>query len=699
MSFENDQYRELFIEEAKEHIDTITKSMLILEKEPENTEVVNMLFRSAHTLKGSSGMMGFKDFQELTHAMEDIFDDMRKGNKPSSNLISLLLECVDALTQRLDNIQNQVEGEIDSAQYKAKLQALKSQVNTAAGEAKAPAPAPQAPAPAPEAKPADAKTNEVSIAEQKEKDAAEIAAVLGDRCFIVDLHFSNDCSFKSIRAGMVLDKIAEIGKIIKSVPGSGELDEEKLNQGFKVVVNSKFDEQTIEKTAKQVLEVEQVTVGPFTEGCLETKAPPTVTAPGSPAKPDAVATPAHPECTAVSAKKEDNIKVDTQSAHTIRVKFDQLDKLMNLVGELVINKIALLQVTGDNHSDGLKRVTENIDRLTADLQDLVMQVRMVPVSQVFDRFPRLVRDLSLKKGKKIDLIMEGRENEVDRSVLDEIGEPLIHLLRNSIDHGIEPPDERTKAGKIETGRIILSAQRNGNHVIIEIQDDGAGIDAEKIKASAIKKGFGTQVELDKMSREQLINMIFLPGFSTAKEITDTSGRGVGMDVVKTKISALGGTVHLDTDVGKGTRTTIKLPITLAIIQAILLKDTRETFAIATSQVSEIVRVKKTDVKKLGKTDAIMVRDHVIPMVHLHSLLGLPGSDEEELEALIIYMGDENTKIALVVDSVLRQQDILVKSLSDVLSGIKGVSGATILGDGQVVLVLDVAQFVKRTRNA
>jgi two-component system chemotaxis sensor kinase CheA len=324
---------------------------------------------------------------------------------------------------------------------------------------------------------------------------------------------------------------------------------------------------------------------------------------------------------------------------------------------------------------------------------------MVPVSQVFDRFPRLVRDLSLKQQKKINLVMEGRDIEVDRSVLDEIGEPLIHLLRNSADHGIEMPEERVSAKKTDTGQIVLSAQRNGNQVIIEVYDDGAGIDPEKIKVAAAKKGVATQAELDKMSKEQLINLVFLPGFSTAKQITETSGRGVGMDVVKTKITALGGTVHLDSQVGKGTRTIIKLPITLAIIQAILVNDTNETFAIPTSQVSEIVRVKKAEVQRLGKTNAIIVRNRVIPMAHLHQMMNLPGSDEEDMEVLIIYLGDENTKMALAVDSVLRQQDILVKSLNDSLSGIKGVSGATILGDGQVVLVLDVAQFVKRHVNA
>jgi Chemotaxis protein histidine kinase and related kinases len=687
MSFDNDQYRTLFIEEAKEHIDTITKSMLILEKEPENQEVINMLFRSAHTLKGSSGMMGFKDFQELTHAMEDIFDDMRKGNKPSCDLISLLLECVDALTQRLDNIQNNVAGDIDYESYKTRLHGMETQLSQLAAEK-----APEATAVEQPQSPETKLAAEVPAAVGSKQSCPQLAA--DEKCFTLNLTFCSDCGFKSIRAGMVLDRIAEVAKIVKSVPDKNDLNEQKLSHGFRMVVTSKLDEKELENTAKQVLEIEEVAVTPFNEpsSALNSIMPAAV-----------LASDVSSSTYNVTVENKTVTKVTTTetqtAAQTVRVKFDQLDKLMNLVGELVINKIALLQVTADNHTgDGLKRITENIDRLTADLQDLVMQVRMVPVSQVFDRFPRLVRDLSLNEKKKIDLIMEGREIEVDRSVLDEIGEPLIHLLRNSVDHGIELPEERQANSKNETGQIVLSAQRNGNQVIIEVYDDGAGIDPEKIRISAAKKGVATQAELDKMTKEQLINLIFLPGFSTAKEITETSGRGVGMDVVKTKIQALGGVVHVDSQVGKGTRTTIKLPITLAIIQAILVTDTKETFAIPTSQVSEIVRVKKSDVQKLGKAEAIVVRDHVIPMMHLHKLLHLPESDEEELELLIIYLGDENTKMALAVDSVLRQQDILVKSLNDALSGIKGVSGATILGDGQVVLVLDVGQFVKH-RNA
>lgn len=663
---DNDQYKQLFIEEAKEHIETLTKSLLNLEKDPENKDLVNMLFRSAHTLKGSSGMMGFKDFQELTHSMEDIFDHMRQGDKPTSNLVSTLLECVDTLSERLDKIQNNIQTEIDVACLKKKLDSDQQKADNT------------------EKKQVEKKKESSPSCfelDDHEKETVKHAESSGGHGYFVEFKFSNDCAFKNIRANMLLSKIQELSEVIKTIPSQKELDEKNLDEGFKVAIATKCSEKEIENCAHQVCEVEKVNVTPMKiDGLIGNKQSITQSV--------------------TQQTEETKIINEVRSAQTVRVKFDQLDKLMNWVGELVINKIALIQVTTDNRNESLKRITENIDRLTSDLQDLVMQVRMVPVSQIFDRFPRMVRDLSLANGKKIDLVMEGKEIEVDRTVLDEIGEPLIHLLRNSIDHGIESIEERKQANKPITGKIKLSAQRNGDTVIIHVEDDGVGIDPEKIKASAIKKGFSTEAELAKMSREQIVNMIFLPGFSTVKQVTETSGRGVGMDVVKTKITALGGSVHFDSQLGKGTKTMIKLPLTLAIIQAILVKDSGQTFAIPTSQVSEIVRAKRNDVKSLGKKEAIIVRDKVIPVEHLHKLLGFKGSEEEDdFELLISYIGDEETKLGLVVDSVVRQQDVLIKTLSDTLSGIKGISGATILGDGQVVLVLDVAQFTNRQRKA
>jgi len=730
---DSNQYRDLFIEEAREHIDALTKSLLILEKDHQNMEVVNMLFRSAHTLKGSSGMMGYTDIQELTHAMEDIFDDMRKGNKPSSNLISVLLECVDALSLRLENIKNMGEEEIDVAGLTQKLQEAAELSLLEASQ---------------EIQFLPTETREAPLIEldETEKEAVIKAESCGEHCYFIDLKFSKDCAFKSVRSILVLSKISELAEIIKTQPDQKELEafkEEKLDFGLKIAITSKFYAEEIERCIHQVCEIEDVRVVHFdstapretnveiageteieaeAEGETETavksyvissaenlqEAPqvslleePEETAPPSTETVESTAieeeTPLEPCPDEQSDQVTEATKMfaEVRAAQTVRVKFEQLDKIMNLVGELVINKIALLQVTSDNRNGEIKRIAGNIDRLTSDLHDLVMEVRMVPVSQIFDRFPRLVRDLSLEKAKKIDLVMEGRDIEIDRTVLDEIGEPLIHLLRNSIDHGIETPDERKKANKNPVGKIRLSAQRSGDNVIIEVEDDGAGIDPEKLRETAVQKGFASQDEAEKMSRSELVSLIFLPGFSTSKEVTETSGRGIGMDVVKTKIAALGGTVQFETRLGRGTKTSIKVPLTLAIIKAILVKDSGQTFTIPTSQVSEIVKAKKSDIKLLGKTDAIVVRGKVIPVVHLHKLLGLEGANEEEFELLITHLGDEKTKLGLVVDSVLRQQDILVKPLSETLKGLKGISGATILGDGQVVLVLDMGQFINK----
>jgi two-component system chemotaxis sensor kinase CheA len=715
------QYRQLFIEEAREHIEALTKLLLTLEKDQQNIEIVNMLFRSAHTLKSSSGMMGYNDLQELTHAMEDIFDDMRKGNVPSSNLISVLLECVDALSSKLENIQNMVEKEIDVASLTQKLQeATESPLLEEQKETKV--------------LPTEtiAETIETTAAmefNETEKEAIIKAESCGEHCYFIDLKFNRDCAFKSVRSILVLSKISELAEIIKTQPDQEELEafkEEKLDFGFKIAITSKFYAEEIESCIRQVCEIEDVHVVHFeptapqeteikshvtssTENLQETPQASLPEAPEeteiSPAKTIETAAievdetpvklcPPEPQGQMTEAAK---LFAEVRAAQTVRVKFEQLDKIMNLVGELVINKIALLQVTSDNKNGEIKRITGNIDHLTSDLHDLVMEVRMVPVSQIFDRFPRLVRDLSLQKAKAIDLVMEGRDIEIDRAVLDEIGEPLIHLLRNSIDHGIETPDERKKVNKNPVGKIRLSAQRSGDNVIIEVEDDGAGIDPEKLRESAVQKGFVSEDVAEKMSRNELVSMIFLPGFSTSKEVTEISGRGIGMDVVKAKIASLGGTVQFETRLGRGTKTSLKVPLTLAIIKAILVKDSGQTFTIPTSQVSEIIRAKKSDIKLLGKTDAIVVRGKVIPVVHLHKLLGLEGANEEELELLITHLDDERTKLALVVDSVLRQQDILVKPLSETLKGLKGISGATILGDGQVVLVLDVGQFVNKAQ--
>ena len=660
MSIETDQYKQLFIEEAREHLDILTSSLLILEKDPQNSEVINMLFRSAHTLKGSSGMMGFKDFQRLTHAMEDIFDGMRKGNKPSSEQISVLLECVDELLGRLENIQNGVEGEIDVDSFVNRLHEVAVQPSAEQGE---------------KTSFSVHRDSEVEFSNSQE-EVFRKAEASGDNRFQIKLKFTDDCAFKSIRAKMVIDKIAELANVVKSLPAEENLTEETLGQGFTVFVTSKADAKEIEKNVNQVLEVEKVEVFPFNRVVKHNKGK---------------------ETKAVGEKAESaKLLAEVRSAQTVRVKFEQLDNLMNLVGELVINKIALIEVSSAVKSESLKRITENIDRLTASLQSLVMEVRMVPVSQVFDRFPRLVRDLSLKKSKKIDLVMEGREIEVDRSVLDEIGEPLIHLLRNCVDHGIEFPEERVRMGKAETGTIRLVTRPAEDNIIIEVEDDGSGISAEKVKQSAMAKQLISKNDADRMSEAQLVNLIFLPGLSTAKTISETSGRGVGMDVVNTKIASLGGKVHVETHLNKGTKISLRLPSTLTIIKALLVKEADNIFAIPTGRVSEVVSVKKKDISSLGVFKAIQVRGKVLPFLYMHDLLKLPAKEESEnLEVLIVYGSGGSEKIGVAVNQVVSLQEILIKPLDETLKNIKGFGGVTMLGNGTVVLVLDLNPLITR----
>lgn len=574
MSIDMSQYRQLFIEEAREHIDNMTKALLAVEKDPKNADALNSLFRSAHTLKGSSAMMGFKDIADLTHAIEDVFDKLRKGESATTELVNVIFECIDALTNRLNQLEN---GNDASIETETLINKLKTQLRTMETSAK------------------------------------------------VDGITLKKKSSRNKKTEEKLEKIDESASEIKRAQTAEAESEEN----------------------KQVATVAEV-LRPF----------------------------------------------DSRSAQTIRIHFKQLDKLMNLTGELVINKIALLQAISTNKYEQLKRVSGAMDRLITELQDLVTRMRMVPVSQIFDRFPRLVRDLSLKKGKKVELVMEGRDIEVDRTVLDEIGEPLVHLIRNCVDHGIEYPEERTKLGKPPTGLIRLSAHREGDHVIIEIEDDGAGIDPEVVKKAAVEKGFISKFEAEKMSNDQLINMIFIPGFSTAKEVTETSGRGVGMDVVKTKVEALGGAIQIKTEVSKGTKVTLRLPLTVAIIKSLLVEVNGQTFAIPSSHISEVVRVPKRDVKNLGMIEVIEVRGKVVPLLKLHNLLKLNDQRHtDHYEVVLTNVDRDGLKYGIVVDSVMRLQEILIKPLDETILKIKGLSGATILGDGQVVLVLDIHKLI------
>ena len=647
MSFDTEQYKELFIEEAKEHLQIITQSLLDLEKNPDNMEILNKIFRSAHTLKGSSGMMGFNDISELTHVMEDIFDELRKGARVSSNLIDVLFECVDALEARLTKLEN---GEDEPINISSLIKRLKECVPKKK-----------------EGKTVKVKGNSIKIKATKELRN-------GENLFIIHVKLSEDCVFKAARAFMILDSLEKIGKVVRSNPSKDEVEAGNFEStDFEAIVATNYKMEKIKNTLRNISEIAKVEIKEFCDGSLEKEDKKFDTTP----------------------KGTREVEIGLQSVRTVKVRTEQLDKLMNLVGELVINKIQLLKIASDYRLEPLKHCLSSIDRLTRELQDVVMQIRMVPIAQIFDRFPRLVRDLSRREGKKVNFIMKGREIEVDRTVLEEIGEPLIHLLRNAIDHGIEPPDVRIKRGKPPEGTVKLIAERRRDSIIITVEDDGAGIDPEKVRRSAVEKGLISQSEAEKLGREQLINLVFLPGLSTSSKVTETSGRGVGLDVVKNKIVSLGGNVRLETEVGKGTKVTLTLPLSLAIIEAMLVKVTDQTYAIPISFVSEIASVKKENVKKLGNIEATIIRGKVIPLIQLRELLNLPLSESRNLTTVII--NREPINFGLVVDSVIGLQEIVTKPLHESLMKIEGIGGVTILGDGQVILILDPIGLLSRRK--
>ena len=658
MSEEIEQYMEIFVQEAKEQLEIITQSLLDLEKNPENQEVVNEIFRAAHTLKGSSGMIGFTDIQELTHKMEDVFDSIRKGlTKPSPDLIDILFECVDALEKRVNHIEMGERKEENFSYLVEKLESCITEKGDTHEEKEI--------------------SRALSIEELKALEDEINSLGKANECFSVTVRLSKDCLFKSARAYMIITALKKIGKIVRCFPEIKKIEDGEFNETtFNVLIMTDYGKERIEEIIKNVSEVSDIKIKRFKEELQEKVAKTS-------------------EIQKKEKRLEPKIEVDFSAVQTIRVRREELDKLMNLVGELIINKIQLLRTSSEHKLDFLKTTLDNIDRLTSELQNLVMRIRMVPIGHIFNRFPRLVRDIARKLGKKVNFIMEGKEIEVDRTVLDEIGEPILHLLRNAIDHGIEPPNKREEIGKPPEGIVKLTAERKRDHILITVEDDGAGLDLEKIKRKALEKGVISEAEANAMTTQQLIDLIFLPGFSTSEKVTETSGRGVGMDIVKTKIEALGGNVQIESTPGKGTKVTLMLPLTLAIIKAILIKAANQTYAIPLSQIAEVIHIKKSELKKIGNVKAINLRGKVLPVFHLRRLLGNLELETENYTVVII--NREPINFGLIVDSIVGMQEIVIKTLDESLKKIEGIAGVTILGDGQVVLILDPANLIAKKR--
>ena len=697
---DTNQYMEMFLEESREHLQSLNDGLLALENDPEEVSVVNDIFRNAHTIKGMSATMGFTKIAELTHDMENVFDLLRKEQmKVNPDIMDTLFKTIDSLEQMIESVgSGGPEDVVDITSFASKLSALASGKSISEAE---PAPAPAAAAeaaPAAAAAPAAGPSIEYS---DTDKDVILEAANGGMHAYHIKVTLAAGCVLKSARTYMVMNSLDQVGEVVKSVPPAEDLEQEKFDQSFDVVVVTDSEMKPIEDTLLSISEVDTVEMTDAVEEIKQLEAPAAAAAPAEAAAPAASNVPATTAPTAPAAKsaappakKPAADAKKLKGGQSVRVDIEKLDTLLNLMGELVINKVRLEQIGITHRLTELTETLEQMDRVTTDLQTVVMKVRMVPVGQVFNRFPRMVRDLAKELNKELNLTVEGEETELDRTVIDEIGDPIMHLLRNSLDHGLEHPDEREAKGKPRIGEVGLIARHEGNNVVIMVTDDGKGIDADVIRRKAVEKGMISQEEADSLDDADAVRLIFLPGFSTAEQITDVSGRGVGMDVVRSKIETLGGHVDVETKIDEGSVFKIKLPLTLAIIQALLVKVQEEMYAIPLGSIDSTINITQEDIKTVRNKEVIVLRGQIIPIIRLGDVLNVPRvneKDNDDIFVVVVHIGER--KAGIVVDNLIGQQEIVIKTLGKLLAGLKVISGATVLGDGRVAMILDVSALM------
>ncbi len=697
------QYLEIFIDESNEHLQNLSDQLMILEKEPENSDTINEIFRAAHSLKGMAGTMGYKRMQNLTHDMENVFSEVRNGNiKVNASMVDCLFQCLDALEEYVTNIQqNQDEGTNDNEPI---IKALNSFINGSKGETSAPAAESTQQAPAQEEAPESSEQyNGLTLADF-EKNAVNEALKKGLHAYKIRVMVDENCILKAARAFLVFKNLEGHCDIIKSEPSVQDIEDERFDFDFSLVVVSSESFADIVKIIKNVSEIkdaigEEITT-PFEEETHEEVNTENVVQEKQQTEQHPDVNESKPVQPAQGGKQPAAAANKTKPVgHTVRVDIEKLDILMNLVSELIIAKNGLVSASAVEE-DGEVTVNQNfneqieyLERVTTNLHESVMKVRMMPIESVVSKFPRMIRDLTKKLGKPMELYMSGEETELDRTVIDEIGDPLMHLLRNSADHGIESAEIRRERGKNEVGSIFLDAYQDGNNVVIEVRDDGNGIDVEKVRTKAIEKGTITEEQAAVMSDEEIINLLFRPSFSTAEKVTDVSGRGVGLDVVKSKIEALGGDVEVKSVYGEGSTFIIRLPLTLAIIQALMVKLGDEKFAISLGSIQTIEDIPVSEIKYVHAKEVIHIRGSVIPLIRLRDLLDVPGEQENQENITVVIVSKGDKYAGLVVDSLIGQMEIVIKSLGKYININKMISGATILGDGSVALIIDANTLV------
>ncbi|MCM1182838.1 MAG: chemotaxis protein CheA [Roseburia sp.] len=714
------QYLEIFLDETKEHLQNLNTQIMDLEQSPENMDTINEIFRAAHSLKGMAGTMGYKRMQALTHDMENVFSEVRNGTfKVQPDMIDVLFKCLDALEEYLENIQQTTEEGTNDNEELIKIlnDILKNGGNVNAGGAGGTnAPATEQPAEKasePEAAPASAegktaRWQEIKISDT-ERTLIDKAHSDNLKVYGVTVYVEEACVLKAARAFLVFKALERLGEIIVSEPPAQDIEDEKFDLTFSLIFISSSTKEEVIAAVKNVSEIEEALCEEYE--VPQAAAPQAADAPAAETQPAAVqesAAPAAssapaattaPAASAPAAAKPAGNKPANKPVvnRTVRVDIEKLDNLMNLVSELIIAKNSLVAATSNDGGKGdtgsVNEHIEYLESVTTNLHESVMKVRMVPIESVVAKFPRMIRDLSKKLDKKMELYMTGEDTELDRTVVDEIGDPLMHMLRNSADHGLEPNDVRVAKGKPEVGSIFLDAYQDGNNVVIEVRDDGGGINIDAVKSKAIERGTITPEQAESMTDKEIIDLLFLPSFSTAKKVSDVSGRGVGLDVVKSKIESLSGEVEVKNKFGEGSSWIIRLPLTLAIIQALMVVIGDEKFAIALGSIQTIEDVAPEDIKLVQAKEVMHIRGTVIPIIRLNKVLDIPPREDgnKNLTVIIVKKGDKQA--GLVVDELIGQQEVVIKSMGKYIKVPKIISGATILGNGDVALILDANALI------
>lgn len=652
-------YKDIFVSEAKEHIKTLNDLLLKLEESKELTELDEM-FKVAHNLKGMAGTMGYDQIASLTHQIESIFDAMRaKKVKIEKRVVKILFESLDVLETLLEQV---IEGN-EEEDVSSLIDRLKNIMEAESGTLRKPE----------ESRKKAEEKIDVDETPEEIQDRVTSARTRGEQHYLVTVKISRDCLLKSVRAYMVLKEIRNLGTIVKALPSEPDLEAGIFSDSFQIILKTRANPQLIQNSIENIPEIQGVTVEPYE------------------------AAPQPKKKKAKLLEEQQRMLLKKTSEEIIRVETEKLDLLTGLVAELVVNRTRVVELSRNLMDPELKSALEQLDLITSNLQNAIMKLRMVAIKQIFDLFPRLIRDFTETEKKKINLVIQGENTELDRSIVNAIKDSLIHLVQNALGHGVERISDRKRLGKPETATLKLSARHHGSHVVIEVEDDGSGIDPRKIKTKAIEKGIKSSEELGKMSEEEIIQLIFHSGFFAGEEDSEASHKGMGLHAVKSIVETLNGEVHLESTAGKGTRFTIKLPLTLAIIRVMLVRVGRDTLAIPVEMIRENIHIFPGELKKKQNKNVISLRDEVLPLVDLGKKLGFRQQDtpsyfeKETMPVVVVEVGDK--RAGLMVDELLGQQEIVIKSLGKILEGIIGISGATVLANGEVALILEVPSLV------